>query len=447
MSQTFSSRFCRFAGPDSWRAVAGLGLVEAGSTGVKRSAVVMEGWLDPPLSAAEYVARQREAFPELGREVETVEEASLRAGGRDSHLATYRSPLPSGDCLVQMQLTTTAGPLACTLTVSGRQSDASEWKPQADHMLDSFTVEARRWAQEIRHEQLLGKAPRCIGPTAAARSIGLALPVPAGWSWDEGRLELRRGETATISVRRSGLPATSAEECFAEALGRLGAAEDVRPSRWDRGETSARAEFWALEAEGRTSKTWGSGATFVHREAYVEDDGVIAFVLDANGDIEGAGTAFAAVVAGYTWLPPEGQALRTGEAWLHAELPGHWMVLGTGVYAQTSPTRLTVQATVLPGAQPAVKLGPGQAAALRSAPEVATVHRDEEESGTLYGRPAHRFCLDHATPDGATVATRCVWLDGTDACHILVVQGDDPGMVSQTLSLLVAGLDMEGAGQ
>jgi len=117
------------------------------------------------------------------------------------------------------------------------------------------------------------------------------------------------------------------------------------------------------------------------------------------------------------------------------------------VYAQTSPTRLTVQATVLPGAQPAVKLGPGQAAALRSAPEVATVHRDEEESGTLYGRPAHRFCLDHATPDGATVATRCVWLDGTDACHILVVQGDDPGVVSQTLSLLVAGLDMEGAGQ
>jgi hypothetical protein len=446
MSQSFSSSFCRFDGPDHWRAVPGLGLVEAGSAGVKRSAVVMESWVDPPVSAAEFVARQRAAFPELERPIETVEGASLGAGGREVHLATYRSPLPSGDFLVQKQLTTATGPLVCTLTVSGRQSDASEWGPHGDRMLDSFTVEASRWAQEIRHERVLGSAARGAGPNAAVRSIGLALPVPAGWVWDEGGMALRRGETATIAVRRSGLPAASAEECFAEALARLGRSEDVVPSRWDRGETRAGAQFWALEASGRMSRTWGKGLVAVHREAYVDDEGVIAFTLDAAGNLEDADAAFAAVVGAYAWLPPETQALRTGESWLHAELPGHWEVVGTGVYARQSPSRLIVQVMALPRAQPAAKLGPGQASALRSSPDVVAVRRDEEEAGTLYGRPAYRFALDHGTPADGVSGLRCVWIDGKDACYHFSVQGEDPATVSQILSLLVAGVDPDGMG-
>lgn len=447
MNQTFQSSFCRFTGPGHWRAVPGLGLVEGGAAGVQRSAVVMENWVDPPITAVEYVARQRKALPELEREVAVVRDKSLSAGDRDLHLATYRSPLPAGDFLVQQQLTTADGPLICTLTVSGRESDLSAWGPLADGMLDSFTVDGRRWAKDIRNEPLLGKAPRSRGQSTEARSIGLAVPEPSGWSWDEATNTLRLGETATITVRRSGLPAASAEECFAGALARLGALQDARASRWHHGETPSGLAYWAIETVGQAGRTWGKTAAVTHREAYIEDEGVVAFTLDAAGDLDVADAAFAEVVAGYSWLPADLQALRTGETWLHAELPGHWMVVGTGVYARMTPTPIVVQALVLPRAQPAAKLGPGQSRALRSAPGVAAVHRDEEESGTLYGRPAYRVTLDYDTADGAAASVRVVMVDGREVSYQLVVQGGIATEVSQTLSLLVAGLDLDPEGE
>ncbi len=98
--QRFESRFCAFEGPTKWRIVPGLGMVDDSNQELKRSAVVMENWIDPPQNASAYLVTQVKTIKEERPETEVIDEQSLDSRHlSEALLVTYRTPIPDDGAL------------------------------------------------------------------------------------------------------------------------------------------------------------------------------------------------------------------------------------------------------------------------------------------------------------------------------------------------------------
>jgi hypothetical protein len=446
MATVFESRFARFEGPSSWAVAPGIGLVDADGRGIYRSALVNESWIDPPLSAAEYAARQRELVIESSPRTELVQERTLASPRlSDAHLGIFRTPGNDG-VILQKQLTAVEGPLVCCLTVSGIEAEADQWEADGDQMLGTFEVTARKWALEIRREDLaaVGSSDEQARGDAELGDLGLRVPVAAGWQVRGS--ELHGSDGSTIRVQRSGLAGGSAEECFAEALQRLGRDPQLRPEAWAQKTSRSGLKLFWVRAAATTPKSWGPPQRRVREELYTDDEGVLAFVLDSDGDTAAASESLAEVVAGYCWLKPEERRLQMGEPWVPAVLEGPWIPAAPGVYAHGGVPRCLVVVQRFPRAQGLGKLTEAQIASARGSGEVREIVAEETNTGVFKGREATRYALDFVDPEGKKVSLRLVWIDGQEpARYLVMVRGDEPAHVDRVLAQLLDSFEPEGA--
>jgi hypothetical protein len=443
--QTYEARFCRFDGPANWQPIPGFGLVNGDEAEFRTTAMVMENWNDPPLTIAEYVGKQREILQESCPETELVDETIPEASTfEEAHLAFYRTPQPDRRVLLQKQLTGISGPLACTLTISGMEDDLGEWELDCHKMLATFTPTWEHWASKIERipsPELFSNGEYSEDlKRVDLRSLSLSVTLPQGWVSDEDSGLLRLGEHDSIEVRRTALPGGSAEECFAEALHRFLADAQFEITAWDSGVASANRSYWALEATATQDRTWGEPIRTVAREVFVDDEGVIAFLLRSGGEPDKAVADFGIVVTSYEWLPVEERLLRVGEPWLDVQLEGNWMVAGPGTYAKLDPPSCVVSTSSLPRAQNLGKFAAAQVAQLKKAPEIGSVQKTEEQEGSYQGCPAYRWHMDFDAADGNTVALRFVWFDIDDETRNgLMVRTEDTELADRIFVQLIEG--------
>jgi len=436
--QLFESRFCTFEGPTEWRVVSGLGMVESDDQTLIRSAVVMENWVNPPKDASAYLQTQLPLLEEEQPETELLGEQRL-----DSHqltealLATFRTPIPNGGAMVQKQLVAVEGALVCTLTVSGLEDDRVLWDELCNPLLGSFTITADDWVGRIREADLV---PIVEDHSPDGRfdltGLGLSIPMPTGWEGDPTGT-LRHGNEALISIRRSGLSAGSAEECFAEALQNLSQSDGPKPSAWQRGENPEGASFWAIDAITTLEKTFVSSGHVVHREVFIDDQGVISFTLDCVGESAGPIGDFSAIVAGYRWLEPEEQRLRLGEPWLPAELRGQWMPGGPGVYVGLNPPGTIVLVQQIGKEGELDEFVRPQIDAARRAPEIAETDAEKRDAGVLQGCDAVHYSLDFTGTDGETVCLRTCWFDTPTNRCVVNVRASSADTADRTIRTLL----------
>ncbi len=445
--QRFESRFCTFAAPGDWRLVDGLGAIDNRNETRQRSAAVMESWADSPQSAHTYLESQLEMIAQLESEIELVEERSLDSSNlSEALLVTFRTPLPDGRALLQKQLVAIEGRLVCTLTVSGLEDDRALWEESCNPILGSFDVPARDWSGEIRESDIVltvEEAP----PSLAMHDLlelGIAIPVPSKWMvTPEGTL--RSGESSEITIRRSGLPAGSAEECFAEALERISRSEGAKPAAWQHGVTPDGASFWSVDAISTLEKTWGSPDRRLRREVYIDDECVLAFTLDCEAESEGPIGDFGRVLVGYHWLEPERQKLRLGEPWLRVELAGKWVPAGPGVYIGTDPPGTMVQVQRVGQEAKLSDLIKGQIDATRRAPEVVQVEAETHDDGMLQECDAVRYSLDFKDAEGQGVFLRTCWLENRENRFVVNVRAIVSDAADQTLKALLDGFSPDSA--
>jgi len=448
-SQTCEARFCRFEGPADWQAVPGFGLVTGDETKFRSTAMVMENWNDPPLTVVEYVEKQREILQESCPETELIDEWTPEEKNfGEANLAVYRTPQPDGRTLLQKQLTGIDGPLACTLTVSGMEEDRGEWEPACHEMLASFTLTSKGWASEIKRIPIAelcseGEVTEDL-KRVVLTSMSLSVALPRGWAADVEAGVLRLGEHTSIVVRRTGLPAGSAEECFEEALHRFHADPQLEITAWDRGVTSSDRSFWVVEAAATQNRTWGEPIKTFAREIFVDDEGVVAFLLRSEGEPEKAVEDFRVVVSGYEWLPTEERNLRLGESWLVVELEGNWMAAGPGTYAKLDPPACVIIISSFPRARNLPKFAAAQIAEFEKALEIGSVERSEEREGSYQGCPAYRWYFDFVATDGTKTALRHIWLDFDDEIRYqIVVRTEDADLADGICLQLLEGLRPE----
>lgn len=445
--QRFESRFCTFEAPDGWRIVAGLAAVDGRDEARQRSAVVVENWVDTPQDAATFLDRQLEVMTQVESEIELVEKRNLDSRNLgEALLATFRMPLPDGRALLQKQLIAVEGRLACTLTVSGLEDDRELWNECCNPILGSFDVSAREWSGEIRESDDVVNVD-ADGPPPSMHDVsglGLAIPVPAGWEVaPDGTL--RRGESAKISIRRTGLPAASAEECFAEALERFSRAGEAKPNAWKRGETPGGTSFWSVDAVSTRQKTWGPPDRHLRREVFVDDNGVLAFTLDCTGEPAGPVEDLGRIVGGYRWLNSDRQTLRLGEPWLQAELAGRWTAPGPGVYIRSDPPQTMVLVQQLGKEATLADLVKHHVDATRRAPEVVHVEAETRDDSHFRGCDAVRYLLDFTDAEGQKVSLRTCWLDTPKTRCVVNVRAAASDTADEILRTLMDGFSPEAA--
>jgi hypothetical protein len=447
--QRFTSRFCTFEAPADWRIVAGLGAIDGRDETRQRSAAVIESWVDAPQDAPTYLDSQLEVLTKVESEIELVEKRSLDSGNlSEALLATFRTPLPDGRALLQKQLVAVEGRLICTLTVSGLEDDQTLWNEYCNPILGSFDVPARDWSGQIRESDNVLTVETEHPPSEMhdLPGLGLAIPAPAGWEVSpDGTLRHEGG--AEISIRRSGLPAGTAEECFAEALERYSSTTGAKPSAWQRGETTDGGSFWAVDAISTREKTWGPPDRHLHREVYVDDEGVLAFTLDCPEESVGPIEDLGRVLEGYRWLEPERQRLRLGEPWLRAELKGKWTAAGPGMYIGADPPGTMVLVQQIGKDANLADLIDAQIDATRRAPEVVLVDTEARDEGILQEYDAVRYSLDFKDAEGQSVSLRTCWLDTPESRYVVNVRAAASETAEATLRTLLDGFSPEAAGE
>ena len=436
--QHFESRFCGFDGPATWRMVPGLGLVDDNNQRLARSAVVMENWVDPPQNARAYLEMQAMTIKEERPETEVIDEQGLDSQHlSEAVLVTYRTPVPDDGALLQKQLVAFEGPLVCTLTISGLEDDHALWNEVGSPILGSFRVPAREWSANIRVADIVQTGPESHSETTHdLPGSGLAVPILEGWDIDATGV-LRRGNEAEIRISSSGLAEGSAEECFAKALQVLSRTDGLKPTSWQRGETSGGNPFWAVEAVAVREKTWGPSEQHLRREVFIDDESVLTVTLECPAEsavtIEGFGT----VVNGYRWLGPDKRRLRLAEPWLAAELAGQWTTAGPGIYVGSDPPGTIVITQQFAREGDLAKFVTAQTDAARSASEVAEVISEQSADGPFRGCEAHRYSLDFSKNDGDTVCLRSCWLDSRSTRSIVHVRSGDAEAADECLRTLL----------
>jgi len=436
--QRFESRFCAFEGPATWRIVPGLGMVDDSNQKLARSAVVMENWVDPPQSVSAYLETQVKTLKEERQETEVIDEQDLDSRHlSEAQLVTYRTPCPVDGALLQKQLVAVEGPLVCTLTVSGLEADHTLWNELCNPLLGSFTVPAQKWSAQIAGADIARfDTDSSSEATHDCPGLGLAIPTLDGWDVDAAGM-LRRGNEAEIRIHCSGLAAGSAEECFAEALQHLSQTDGLNPTGWQHGETSDGKSFWAIEAAAVHEKTWGPSERHLHREVFIDDEGVLTFTLECVGESGISTEGFAKVLAGYCRLEPEKRRMRLGEPWLPVELAGQWLAAGPGVYVCSDPPGTIVVAQQFPKEGNLAKLVTAQTDAARRAPDVAEVMDEQRSEGPFRGCEACRYSLDFSDSEGNTASLRSCWLDSRSTRSIVHVRSGDAETADECLRTLL----------
>jgi hypothetical protein len=436
--QRFASRFCTFEGPSGWDVVPGLGLVDSNGGAGKRSAVVTESWVDQGQDAATFAQAQIQVLKQERSDAEVVAEERLSSPKlSDGLLLTIRTPLPEqGTGFLQKQLVTVEGPLACTLTVSGREDDQQLWQELCNPMLGSFAVPAREWATGIQEAELV--QPASASPPASRQALpqlGITIPVPEGWHLDDKGV-LGKGDEASITIQRSGLPAGSAEECFAHALGRL-SRQGIKPEAWQQGTTRGGSPFWALDTVAVIEKTWGPAERILRRQVFIDDQGVLAMTLECRS--EQAAEALSIIIDGYTWQEPGERELLLAEPWLPAKLTGAWLAAGPGVYVSSEPPGTVVIVQEIAKEKGLADLMKRQVSALRAQPELGQVQRDECTEGVFAGCAAQSYCLDYQDGDGNPVSLRLCMLDTRSSRCVIQVRSGAAEMADSCLRELLGG--------
>ncbi|MCK5377137.1 MAG: hypothetical protein KAJ97_08655 [Acidobacteria bacterium] len=446
--QRFESRFCAFEGPAEWRVVPGLGMVDDSDGNLDRSVVVMENWVDPPQNASDYLETQKEMLGQEKPETEVIGEQTLDSRQlSEGVLVTFRTPFPGGGgALLQKQLVAVEGPLVCTLTVSGLEDDTTLWNELCNPLLGSFTVPAREWSVEIQETEIVHfEAEPAAGNTQDLPGLGLAVPILDGWEIDpEGVLRL--GKEAEIRIRRAGLAAGSAEECFAHALQDLSRTGGPKPTVWQRGETPDGRSFWAVDAVAVHEKTWGPTEQHLRRELFIDDEGVLSLTLECVGDTANAVRDFEVLVSGSRALDPELRRLRLGEPWLPAELAGQWMAAGPGIYVCADPPGTTVMVRQFEKEGMLEELVQTQSESARSAPEVAEITSELRSEGPFRGCDARRYSLDFSDADGKTVCLRTCWLDSASHRNVLQVRSGSAESADDCLRTLLDSFTFDSGG-
>ncbi len=431
MAELFESRFCRFEVPSGATVLPGAGVLESRADDLRKSAVIVENWLDEKLSAARFAEIQRKAVLAQTDAAELSEEGAVK-GGRfpDAHQQVFEIASPEGVALRQEQYFMVEGPLAVCLTLTGPAADASGWRRFFEPVQRSFEIPFAAELRALTRAPLLseGVSGPAGGP-AAARAVGhlqVSFPVPAGWTYDEATSTLRSGGGADIRIQRSGLPASTFEMLFAEAIGRALRDEKRVLLRWDRGATAGGREAAAIESEAAPGGTWVKTEKRIVREIFLEDDGALALTLEAAARDDAARAALAQIVAGTALLPAEARRLRVALPWLPVELEGPWRETGPGIFVRTAPPPMLLSAQRQPSAPDARKLADLAAASLRSSPELAQVSKEEARQEDYAGRPVYRYSLDFVTKAGEKAYLRAVWFDaGGSVCSVLL-RGADP---------------------
>ena len=425
----FESRFCRFEIPAGWAPVPGLGAAENRSSGTGHSAVVVENWLTEPTSAAGYAAKQKEMLQPEGARITLLEEKRMSGGAfGDAHWMAFRSTGPGGAALRQEQYLAVEGPLAACLTLSGPEPEGDLWARAFDPILRSFAVTARDWLREIVRVPLLAAgAASGVAPGARVRAprLQVELPVPAGWRFDDGACALRSGGGAEIALRRAGLPASSPDELFADALARAHRDPSLRPRRWDHAFTPQGWPYFALGAVSTTTQTWAKTGAQIVWEVFVRDESALAFRLQAGEKDEEAKAALTQVVSGYAMLAPDLRRIRTEVPWLRVELAGPWHEAGPGIFVRAARPSALVAAQRFPTRMGLRKFSEAAARALRTSPGVERVVREEMREVNWKGVALQRYALEFVGAAGASGLARAAWFEAGEAVFSVTVRGAD----------------------
>lgn len=450
MSALFESRFCQFEPPQGWLVLPRAGVLENRPTGVQRSALVMENWLDTPATSADYAGAQVAFLRQEAPDVEVVAQQPFPGRGfADAFVTVLRRKAADGTPLRQELVTAIEGPLAVSLTLTGLESDSAAWSRLFGGIVGSFSIPAARWTRSIARGGILSPAEKAAERTAKAPGLQVALPIPAGWAFDEKSASLRSPSGAELAGRRGGLPSAAPDELFADALEKLHRDPAWRARRWDRGTLPEARSFFALEAVAarESGSSWSKKGPQVVREVYAQDDGVIVFRLVAgDGDAE-ALAALSAVVYGYTMLPEPERSLSIQEPWWKVELPGPWIAGGGGVYVlPPAPARL-VAAQKLPASLPLPKFVEHAVPNLRNQPDFVSSVSDQTRELSIRGLATFQFALDYEAREAGRTSVRACWAEGPGSLYNLVVKGPAGSETEALFGRVTGGLDVEAVRQ
>jgi hypothetical protein len=425
-STIFASRFCRFEVPPGWTVLPGAGAVES-RPGTRLSAVVTENWLEQIESCEAFARRQKELLQVLRAGTVAVEEKPLRHEVlQDVRGILLRAPGPAGTFLRQEQILAIEGHLAACLTLTGPEADAKRREQPFETVRRTFEIPGRAALRKLTRAPLLVSVSRSPPPVTRVTvpPLQISLPVPDRWRFDQSAAVLRGPGEAEISFQRTGLPASSVEELFAEALSRALRDPAFSPARWDRGRTAQGQEAFALESVGEGKGTWVRTEAPAVREVFTLDESALVFRLRASERDEEARSALAAVVDGYALLPQGERRLRVPIAWMPVELSGPWQQGAPGVFVRTARPALALAALKIPAIQGLEKFADEAAKSLRPSAEGVRVSAEERRRITWKGVPLYRYTVDAVDADEKKQSIRAAWFGGGDAACAVIVQGE-----------------------
>jgi len=439
----FETRFCRFEAPAGWIPMPLVGVFERRSNEPCRSAVVIENWLEKPMKAQEYAAAQRAMLKEHAPGVEFLEETRYSGAGlSDAHAVRFRTTAKGGARLRQELIAAIEGPLAVSLTMTGLENDGPNWSRLFGGILSSFAITAAQWAREIARGEVAPKEPKSAGRVPAP-GLQMSVPVAPGWKLEAEGGALRSPSGSEITIRRSGLSAGSTDELFAEALLRIHRDPGWKPRRWDRGSTPSGWPFFALESVALQTGTWVKKEPLVLREFFVQDEGPVAFRLQASENDAASVEALGAAVFGYSLLPAAERRLAVRESWLSLELAGEWQALGSGTYVRTAQPVTLLMTQRLPGSPGLKTYAESAARTLRSAPDVKSVAREDAREGLFKGIAGWRYGLDFSDADAASVFVRAAWFESGGTLYALTVRGPAGKETEDLFSRAIESVDTE----
>jgi hypothetical protein len=423
-SQVIETNFCKLEVPWNWTHSPGLGGFHEAS---KRSAVVIENWMEAPTTARAYAETQHDLLKAKRPEIELVEQkefSSQELG--DSYWSAFLLPLPDGSRARQEQLTLVNGFLVCCLTLTARSDDTEAWSEAYPEIYRSLHIVARHWAPGISRDSLIVSDPKTIsGETNIIDPVlQIVFPLRPHWLYAPDEAKLSSNSGATITLQRAGPMSGDPSRLFGDSLARKQNDPAVQARRWDKGKNLNGYTFWALEFVAQVKKTWGPAETLITREVFVKDETLLEVRLQARDNDLDALSTFGDLVSRYALLPLSERQHRVQDSWLDLILPGSWIETARGVHSlQAKPPTFLLTKEVN---DPKTNLAGFSKAAIRSfksRPDIKTIVKEERVDGLWKGFEASRYLLDFLNQSSAPMSLRSSWFAAERRLYELVVIG------------------------
>lgn len=427
----YESRACTYSVPDDWVPEPPFGFAGPGDEDSSISVQVLERWLDRPITAAAYAARDKEALAAVFPGFALLSEGEARpTGPSEGWQLEFRRDNDDGKPVLERHLYLLLGPLLCELQMVGPVSGPSPTERVFGSIGQTLALTGVDFLQKVSQEGLglaaaIGATPRAGEPRRSFPRMCISLPVPAGWDMTEedGAAVLRRSST-TIELRRPLDSDGDVSTWFRDTMSRL-QDEGSALLGWEQGELPGNRRFAAVHVDEKgTARTWSSAAVRQRLAVFVADQQPVEWLLRVEpAGLCAARSALCGLVAGAAMLPSPEWQTKLAEPWIDLTLAGPWQAQGAGVYVRAEGNLAFILLSEHRGKLDLAKLQPALTNSLRQ--PFFSVSREEAAQGLLRGLEAFHYNVDgEAGEEGAdgTVGVRGLWVAGEKVSHSVMIR-------------------------